>query len=53
MLLLREKIIVRTQIYESQNSLKNKEQIQKLFFNIIIDFSNENFYHQFSKILSL
>ncbi len=33
---------VRIQIYESQNSSKNKEQIWKLFFNAIIDFSDEN-----------
>ncbi len=41
-LLLKEKIIVRTQIYESQNSSENKEQTWKLFLNAIIEFSNEN-----------
>ncbi len=42
MLLLKERIIVRTQIYENQSSSKNKEQIQELFFNTIIKFLNEN-----------
>ncbi len=41
-LLLKERIIVRTQIYENQSSLKNKEQTWELFFNIIINFSDEN-----------
>ncbi len=42
MLLLREKIVVRTQIYESQSSSENREQTRELFFNAIIKFSNEN-----------
>ncbi len=41
-LLLKERIIVRTQIYENQSSLKNKEQTWELFFNIIINFSDKN-----------
>ncbi len=42
MLLLKERIIVRIQIYENQSSSKNKEQTQELFFNAIINFSDEN-----------
>ncbi len=42
MLLLRREIIVRTQIYENQSSSENKEQTWELFFNIIIEFSDEN-----------
>jgi len=41
-LLLKEKIIVRIQIYKSQSFSENKEQTQELFFNVIIDLSNEN-----------
>ncbi len=41
-LLLRKRIIVRTQIYENLSSSKNKEQTQELFFSAITDFSNEN-----------
>ncbi len=41
-LLLKEKIIVRTQIYENQSSSENKEQTWELFFNAIIDSSDEN-----------
>ncbi len=33
---------VRTQIYKSQSSSENKEQTQELFFNAIIEFSDEN-----------
>ena len=59
-------IDVRTQIYESQSSSKNKEQTWELFFNTIIKFSDENlslwelkhwvykkFYCRFSETLSL
>ncbi len=65
-LLLKEKIIVRIQIYESQSSSENKEQTWELFFNTIIEFSDENlslwesrhwvykrFYCRFSETLSL
>ncbi len=41
-LLLKEKMIVRIQIYKSQSFSENKEQTQELFFNVIIDLSNEN-----------
>ncbi len=35
-------IFVRTQIYENQSSSKNKEQTWELFFNAIINLSDEN-----------
>ncbi len=41
-LLLKKEIIVRTQIYENQSFSENKEQTWKLFFNAIIEFSDEN-----------